>query len=118
MRTTRGFIRELADEAERLTNVALVVGFEQHAEFVFYEPEGDERLLTELNQLIRQGGEPVGFVGFLLGDGEGRVYTRAVAEHGNESWVHSYLTRLMDRSRELLRDPGIQAGLPPRPDLN
>jgi hypothetical protein len=79
MRTTRGLIRELADEAERLTNLALMIGFEQHAEFVFYEPEGDERLLTELNQLIRQGGEPVGFVGFLLGDGEGRVYTRAVA---------------------------------------
>jgi hypothetical protein len=110
MRTTPDLIRELADESERLTLVALVVGFEDHTEFVFYRPNADQPLLTELNQHIQQGGEPIGFIGVLqTSEGEGRVYHCALAEYADEPWVEPYLVKLLDRVREQFVAHGIRA---------
>ena len=57
MRTTAEVIAELETEAERFTHVALAVGFENTTLFIM---SGEDRKISKLNQMIEQGGEPIG----------------------------------------------------------
>jgi hypothetical protein len=92
-RSTADLIRELDAEAPYFRLVCLVVGFENHTDFVFGT---DAQKLKKLNSLVQSGGEPVGLVGCDWGDGQFTVHTRPLAEFENEAWVEEFLGRCIE----------------------
>jgi hypothetical protein len=95
MRSTADLIKELEQEAGEHSSaklVALVVGFAHTSSFVFAT---DVNKLEKLNEFIKQGGEPFGFICITQnGTGTGKVHVRAVAEYNKAEAIHQYLTTL------------------------
>lgn len=92
-RTTVDLIRELEIEAAHST-VALAVGFEHTTLFVF---SGADDNLTKLNYMVSEGGEPIGFLMFHLGE-ERKVTSiarRPLEEYAAEPWAQDYLEDLV-----------------------
>jgi len=74
--------------------LAIVVGFEDHTEFVF---NSDPDPLARLNSFVQDGGQPVGLAGFrkLIGNRRG-LLTRPFKEYKDEEWVKRYMAALSD----------------------
>jgi hypothetical protein len=107
MRTSAEVIRELEAEAPFHTHVALVVGFEHTTLFIFSDMDDK---ITALNEMIHQGGEPVGFLAYdYETDRQLTVAWRPLEELEGEAWAEQYLERLADASAEGLRALGQQA---------
>jgi len=69
------------------------VGFENETSFVLGT---DADKLEKLNSLIQRGGEPIGFVGFVVEpDGRGAmVKTSLLDEYADAEWAQNYLDSL------------------------
>ncbi|HWO40122.1 MAG TPA: hypothetical protein VNO32_66005 [Candidatus Acidoferrum sp.] len=98
-RSTADLIRELDAEEPYFRLVCLVVGFDNHSEFVF---ANDEQKLKKLNSLVQSGGEPVGLIGCDWGGGQFWVHTRSLVEFKNEAWVEEFLGRCVDELYEAI----------------
>jgi hypothetical protein len=99
MRKTSDLTDEMRAEAKNAWLVAIVVGFEKETKFVF---SSRRHPLEELDQLVRDGGFPVGLLKF---DKENSVIQgsyRPFAEYENEDWVKNYLAGLLDRAGEII----------------
>lgn len=103
MRSSRDLIVELNSEAEHFTAVAVAVGFPYHTEFVF---SGGEGSIARLDELIRDGGEPVGLLSILQSEDFVQVKARPLAEYANEIWVQAYLQSVANSLRNLLSGKG------------
>jgi hypothetical protein len=101
MRTTRELINELGQEALLFTGIALVVGFEDNAKFVFYQ-EDEDACLKELNFLINKGGEPIGMVAYTQEHRNLKVTCRLLQEYQTEEWAKDYLKNLAASFQESL----------------
>jgi hypothetical protein len=106
-RATADLIDELRECARKASQTALVVGFEAHTEFVWND---DDKPLEKLNDLVEQGGEPVGMIGFTLEKGKGKFHVRPLAEYAGEDWVKDYLLALVSQFRALLPKKGVRLG--------
>jgi len=97
MRSTKELMAELDAEAANVTNVALAVGFESTTIFVFsHEPDR----LQALNDAIRAGGEPIGFLAYEQPPEQHEVHvkTRVLAEYAEEPWATGYLRKLAENT--------------------
>jgi hypothetical protein len=93
MRTTKDLINELHSEAGKFFFVALAVGFDKTTTFI---PATEENGLEKLNQATKDGGEPIGMVGFVKDtDHSGTFYTKLLDEYRDEEWARKFLDRLM-----------------------
>lgn len=98
MRTTTELIEELRTEAPKFTFVQLVVGYEQSS--IFIQPD-DPDGLNKLNDAVKRGGEPVGFVGAIIEPEPGglrrvRIYCRTLDGHSNKEWAKFFLNRVAE----------------------
>jgi DNA helicase HerA-like ATPase len=100
MRSTADLIEELDREAGNFTRAALVVGFENTTTYVF---STDENRLDALNDLVRNGGEPIGLFGIDLSHGLLNVHHRTLDEYADASWAERYLEALLAGFREQLQ---------------
>lgn len=93
MRNSLDVITELREEAatDRFAIVALAIGFESTTAFIF---STDPNPVEKLNAFVRQGGEPVGFLGLTRGQKEMTVEARSLKEFERQQWVDEYLTIL------------------------
>ena len=114
-RSTMDLIAELELEAaeHNFSMLGVAVGFEERTEFVF---SCDDDRLEKLNELVRNGGEPIGLVGFRESDlsGTAAFYCRPLAECANEEWVGGYLEALIEPMRRALHQMGIAILLVPQ----
>lgn len=100
-RTTLDLIRELETEAALCTGVALAVSFEHTTLFVF---SGADDALRRLNEMIHQGGEPIGFVAY-DSDRKGHltVACRPLEEYADDPCAMEYLEGLTQNFVSLLK---------------
>jgi hypothetical protein len=91
MRTTLELIEELEREAKSFDQIALVVGVQEHTQFVWCS-DGDK--VDKLNKLIEQGGEPVGLVGVRSARDVGCFYLRPLKEYEADETTLAYLKKL------------------------
>jgi hypothetical protein len=96
-RTTVDLIDELDIEAANFTKAALVVGFEHTTLYVF---STDENRLSRLDELIRNGGEPIGLFGIDLSHGLLSIHCRTLDEYADTSWAERYLDALLDNFKK------------------
>jgi hypothetical protein len=99
-RTTVDLIEELDTEADNFTMAALVVGFENTTMYVF-STEADR--LDRLDELVRNGGEPIGMFGIDMHHGLLSVHHRTLDECASESWAERYLEGLLDGFKDGLK---------------
>ncbi len=111
MRSTKDLVKELTEEATKLTMVAIAVGFDRETKFVFHRRDAEKaNLLSELNALVEAGGEPIGLVSYLiLEPGNACFYTKPFPEYADESWVDGYLNSLMESVREIAEGMGMRS---------
>jgi hypothetical protein len=104
MRKTSDLVNEMRQEAKKAWLAAIVVGFETETKFVF---STDRTPLQNLNQLVKNGGSPLGLLRF---EKEGTAVQgsyRAFSEYAAEAWVSSVSRRPPGKYREYYRDePG------------
>lgn len=96
-RTTKELIEDLKaealalklDETETLadTGVSLVVAFEKDSKFIKHnEPDA----LTKLNDYIKQGGTPLGYITITKGQpGRLQIQTKVLPDHSGDAVVES-----------------------------
>ena len=94
MRTTFELIEELEREAKSFSQIALVVGFPEHTQFVWCSDGDEPEKLDKLNKLIEAGGEPVGFVGVRIAQDIGSFYLRPLKEYETDETTLAYLKKL------------------------
>jgi hypothetical protein len=99
MRKTSDLVNEMLAEAKNAWLVAIAVGFEQETKFVF---SSQKQPLGDLNQLIQNGGSPIGLLRFDKVDGSVQGSFRPFEEYANEEWAQKYLAGLLDNSGEII----------------
>jgi len=63
----------------------------------------DERRLEKLERGMRDGGEPIGMIGFVKeSETSGTFYSQPLAEHAGEEWVEDILQELIDEVARML----------------
>ena len=118
MRSTRDCVEELITAATHLTAVGIVVGFEQKTKFVWHRPFNQANSsLEELNVLVREGGAPIGLVGYLNMPGEIRLYQKVFTEYARDAWVDEYFASLMEQFQLLAKERGAKL-VKPHPEEN
>ena len=86
-------------ESRKAWLVAIAVAFETETKFVF---SSRKYPLEELNQLVKNGGAPIGLLRF---DKENRTVQgsyRPFAEYEKEKWVQKYLAGLLKNTAEIV----------------
>jgi hypothetical protein len=104
MRTLVDLVAELQETARGARGAALIIGFEQHTEFVWSH---DPYPLATLNSHVGNDGEPLGILR-VYGE-EGRVQMRPLQEFAEQEWVEKYLLTLRGDVIRSLRQNGIAA---------
>lgn len=97
--------KKLESGSKSWSMVGLVVGFEDHTEFIFDHFGDRNAKLTRLNELVRQHGTPVGKIAVVRTATEGTCYTRPIREFEGEPWVKKYLNSLCQRAVHTFSDP-------------
>jgi len=83
LRKSKDIILELKNGSDsgQFSSLVLVVGFTHKTDFIFGTTSASEAL-TKLNDLMLEGGKPIGFVGMTQNDrGSGAFYTRLLSEY-------------------------------------
>lgn len=118
-RSTIDLINEMEREAAEhdFDVLGIAVGFDDDTKFVF---ASDNDRLEKLNELVRNGGEPIGLLGFLPSESRGTAafYSRPFEEYADQEWVRGYLNQLIERLRRALQQMGIPILPVPKPDEN
>ncbi|MGA2918004.1 hypothetical protein [Methanoregula sp.] len=99
MRKTSDLVDEMRAEAKDAWLVAIVVGFETETKFVF---SSRRHPLEELNQLVHNGGSPIGLLRFDKEHAMIQGSYRPFGEYENEDWVKKYLAGLLDNTGEII----------------
>jgi hypothetical protein len=76
------------------------VGFEETTTYVF---STDADRLDRLDELVRNGGEPIGLFGIDMHHGLLTVHHRTLDEYATESWAERYLEALLEGFKEQFR---------------
>jgi hypothetical protein len=79
--------------------VAIVVAFNNETKFVF---SSHNHHLDVLNQLVKNGGSPVGLLRFVKENGAVQGYYRPFEEYANEPWVKEYFAGLLANATEII----------------
>jgi hypothetical protein len=109
MRKTSDLVNEMLNEAKGAWLVAIAVGFESETKFVF---SSRKQPLAELNQLVQNGGSPIGLLRFDKQNSQVQGSFRPFQEYANEEWAEKYLAGLLDNTAEIIglsQDPGFPA---------
>jgi len=92
-RSTMELVQEM--KAEALTGkfivVTIAVGFDDTSLFV---SSRDPNALESLNEMVEQGGAPVGLIGITKAGRNGTVETRVFQEFQDQGWAKEYLETL------------------------
>ena len=99
MRKTSDLVDEIRAEAKDAWLVAIVVGFETETQFVF---SSRKHPLEELNQLVKNGGSPLGLLRFDKENTRVQGSYSPFAEYETEDWVNKYLAGLLDNAGEII----------------
>ncbi|MDD1694065.1 MAG: hypothetical protein LUQ71_05020 [Methanoregula sp.] len=99
MRKTSDLVDEMRAEAKNAWLVAIAVGFKSETQFVF---SSRRHPLEELDQMIRNGGSPMGLLRFDKENSEVQGSYRPFQEYENEGWVKEYLAGLLDNAKEII----------------
>lgn len=99
MRKTSDLIEEMVQEAKKVWLVAIAVGFETETKFVF---SSRRHPLEELNQLVQNGGSPIGLLRFEKENKSVQGSYRPFQEYENEEWAQKYLAGLLDNIDEII----------------
>jgi len=105
--TTQGLIDRLFEDSKRFDNLALVImldeGGRYHARFIWRKNATPESCLMELNEIVRLGGQPVGYFGLAdLGwesadakSRSGSIYKTPIAcDKESHDWMMAFLDEL------------------------
>jgi hypothetical protein len=104
-RSTLDLIEELWARAEALWTCALVIGYEDHSEFV-WASQGARETLETLNGHLSAGGEPLGFIGATRSEGGAMsLVIEALEEYKDEEWAEKLLFTLAGQLRASLERP-------------
>lgn len=99
MRKTSDLVDEMRAEAKNAWLVAIAVGFETETKFVF---SSRRHPLEELDQLVKNGGFPIGLLRFDKENSAIQGSYRPFVEYENEEWVKKYLAGLLDNTGEII----------------
>jgi hypothetical protein len=99
MRKTSDLVNEMLKEAKNAWLVAIVVGFENDTRFVF---SSQKQPLVELNQLVQQGGSPVGLLRFDKENSQVQGSYRPFEEYAQEEWANKYLAGLLENTGQII----------------
>jgi hypothetical protein len=99
MRKTSDLVDEMLAEAKNAWLVAIAVGFDTETKFVF---SSRPRPLKELNQLVQNGGAPLGLLRFERENETIQGSYRAFAEYEHEEWVQHYLAGLLEHAGDII----------------
>lgn len=99
MRKTSDLVDEMLAEAKKAWLVAIAVGFQNETKFVF---SSRKHPLEELDQLVKNGGSPIGLLRFDKEDKTIQGSYRPFQEYENEEWAQKYLAGLLDNTGEII----------------
>ena len=99
MRKTSDLVDEMRAEAKTAWLVAIAVGFETETKFVF---SSRRHPLEELDQLVINGGSPIGLLRFEKENSTVQGAYRPFVEYENAKWVKDYLAGLLDKTEEII----------------
>ncbi len=86
-------------EAKKAWIIAIVVGFQTETQFVF---STSRQPLEKLNQLVKNGGSPIGLLKFEKEGNTVQGKYRPFEEYDNVQWVTQYLAGLLDNSETII----------------
>ena len=98
LRTTGELIEELMLESEGGI-ACLIVGFKNRSLFVFSSADDP---LRELNEMVENGGNPVGIMRMVKGKGSVLISVRPLEEFSKDRYINGYLTTLAETFRQRL----------------
>ncbi len=99
MRTTSDLINEMQEEAKTAFLVVIAVAFNTETKFVF---SSHNHLLEALNQLVENGGSPVGILRFVRENSSVQGYYRPFEEYADAPWVKDYFSGLLSHAGEII----------------
>jgi len=99
MRKTADLISEMVAETEGAWLVAIAVAFDTETKFVF---NNQKHPLEALNELIKNGGSPVGLLRFEKADGALQGSYRPFKEYATAPWVKEYFEGLLAHAAEIV----------------
>jgi hypothetical protein len=99
MRKTSDLVDEMRAEAKNAWLVAIAVGFETETKFVF---SSRRHPLEELDQLVLNGGSPIGLLRFDKETSTVQGSYRPFVEYEKEDWAKKYLAGLLDKTAEIV----------------
>ena len=99
MRKTSDLVDEMLTEAKNAWLVAIAVGFEGETKFVFSR---QKHPLEALNQLVQNGGSPVGLLRFDKENSNIQGSFRPFEEYAREEWAGKYLAGLLDNTADII----------------
>ena len=99
MRKTSDLVDEMRAEAKTAWLVAIAVGFETETKFVF---SSRRHPLEELDQLVINGGSPIGLLRFEKENSTVQGAYRPFVEYENAKWAKDYLAGLLDKTEEII----------------
>jgi hypothetical protein len=99
MRKTSELIDEMRAEAKSAWLVAIAVGFETETKFVF---SSRKHPLEELDQLVKNGGSPIGLLRFDKEKTKVQGSYRPFEEYESAEWANKYLAGLLDNTGEII----------------
>lgn len=109
MRKTSDLVQEMRAEAKNAWMVAIAVGFENETKFVF---SSSTHPLEDLNNLVKSGGAPIGLLRFEKENTTVQGSYRPFEEYGNEPWVISYLSGLLENTGSIVVESQHQHNVP------
>lgn len=92
-------VHEMLKEAKNAWLVAIAVGFQDETKFVFSSRKNP---LNELNQLVQNGGSPIGLLRFEKENTAIQGSYRPFEEYENEPWAGSYLAGLLEDTEKII----------------
>ena len=77
----------------------LIVGFQSTSLFVYSFADDP---LRELNEMVKNGGNPVGIMKLVKGNGSLLISVRPLEEFSDDDYIRRYVTTLVETFREQL----------------
>jgi hypothetical protein len=99
MRTTAELVSEMRMVAKNAWLAAIAVGFENDTKFVF---NTSPYALEELNNLVKQGGSPIGILRFEKTGTSIQGMYRPFVEYEDQTWAREYLAGLLENAAEII----------------
>jgi len=99
MRNTSDLVQEMLKEAKKAWLVAIAVGLREETKFVFSSRKDP---LKELNQLVHNGGFPIGLLRFEKEKTAVQGSYRPFKEYEHEPWAGEYLDGLLENTEDII----------------